>query len=97
LTVNPIAAISGDTLGILCWLLVGGVAGWLSGIVMKGGGYGLVGDIIIGLVGAVIGGFLFGLFNVGSYGLIGSILIAFVGACILIAAARFFMPGRSRL
>ncbi len=64
---------------------------------MKGGGFGLLGDIIIGLVGAVIGGFLFGLLNVGSYGLIGSIVVAFVGACILIALVRHFAPGRSRL
>ncbi len=94
---SPFAAISGDMYGILCWLLVGGIAGWLSGVVMKGGGFGLIGDIIVGIVGAVIGGFLFGLLNVESYGFIGSILIAFVGACILIALVRYFAPGRSRL
>jgi uncharacterized membrane protein YeaQ/YmgE (transglycosylase-associated protein family) len=91
------AAISGDMLGIVCWLLVGGIAGYLSGIVMKGGGFGMIGDIVIGVVGAVVGGFLFGLLNVEAYGFIGSILVAFVGACILIAATRYFAPGRSRL
>jgi uncharacterized membrane protein YeaQ/YmgE (transglycosylase-associated protein family) len=93
----PFAAISGEMFGIVCWLLVGGVAGWLSGIVMRGGGFGLIGDIVIGIVGAVIGGFLFGLLNVETYGLIGSIAVAFVGACILIALVRHFAPGRSRL
>jgi uncharacterized membrane protein YeaQ/YmgE (transglycosylase-associated protein family) len=93
----PFAAISSEMYGVVCWLLVGGIAGWLSGVVMKGGGYGLIGDIIIGLVGAVLGGFLFGLLNAGPYGFIGSVLVAFVGACILIAAVRYFAPGRSRL
>jgi uncharacterized membrane protein YeaQ/YmgE (transglycosylase-associated protein family) len=95
--VNPLAAITGETLGIVCWLLVGGIAGYLSGIVMKGGGFGMIGDIVIGLVGAVIGGFLFGLLNVEAYGFIGSILVALVGACILLAAVRYFAAGRSRL
>lgn len=45
-------------MGIISWLIVGLIAGWLTGLVMKGGGYGLVGDIILGIVGALIGGFL---------------------------------------
>ena len=91
------AAITLDPVGILCWVIVGAIAGWLAGMVMKGGGYGLIGDIIVGLVGAVIGGFLFGLFDAGTYGFIGSILVAFIGACLLIAVVRFVGPGRSRL
>ncbi len=77
-------------MGILSWLLVGLIAGFLASVVMKGGGYGIIGDIIIGIVGAFIGGFIFSLF--GSGGVTGfnlwSILVAFVGACILIAILR---------
>jgi len=76
------------------WLLIGLIAGWLAGVVMKGGGYGLVGDIVVGIVGAVIGGFVFNLLGIGAYGLIGSIVVAFVGAVLLIAVARA-LPGRS--
>jgi|SRR5690348_11429545 uncharacterized membrane protein YeaQ/YmgE (transglycosylase-associated protein family) len=73
---------------ILIWLLVGLVAGFLASVVMRGGGYGIVGDIVVGLVGALLGGFLAGLLGLGSSGLIGSIIIAFIGACILIAILR---------
>ena len=73
---------------VLWWLVVGLVAGFLASLVMRGGGYGIVGDIIIGLVGAFIGGFLASLVGLGSSGLIGTIIIAFIGACILIAILR---------
>jgi uncharacterized membrane protein YeaQ/YmgE (transglycosylase-associated protein family) len=84
--------------GIIAWVVVGLVAGWLAGVVMKGGGYGVVGDIIVGLVGALVGGFVFGLLLPGdsSTGLVGSILVAFIGACILIATLRAVAP-RSRV
>ena len=79
-------------MGILSWIIVGLIAGWLAGQVMRGGGSGVVGDIIIGIVGAVIGGFLAGaLFGNPDAvnGLnIGSILVAFLGAVILIAILR---------
>jgi uncharacterized membrane protein YeaQ/YmgE (transglycosylase-associated protein family) len=84
--------------GIIAWVVVGLVAGWLAGVFMKGGGYGVVGDIIVGLVGALVGGFLFGLLLPGdsSTGLVGSIVVAFIGACILIAILRAVAP-RSRV
>jgi uncharacterized membrane protein YeaQ/YmgE (transglycosylase-associated protein family) len=83
-------------MGILSWILVGLVAGWLAGVVMKGGGYGVVGDIIIGIIGALIGGFLASaLFGVGLSGFnITTLIIAFLGAVILIAIVRA-LPGRS--
>jgi uncharacterized membrane protein YeaQ/YmgE (transglycosylase-associated protein family) len=90
------AAITLDPINVLCWLVVGGIAGWLAGVVMKGKGFGLIGDIIVGLVGAVVGGFLFGLLTTNEYGLIGSTAIAFVGACILIGIVRFMTTGRAR-
>jgi uncharacterized membrane protein YeaQ/YmgE (transglycosylase-associated protein family) len=81
--------------GIIAWLVVGLVAGWLTGLVMKGGGYGLVGDLVVGLVGALIGGFVVGLFVHGSVGLIGSIIVAFIGAVILVAILRTVTGSRS--
>jgi uncharacterized membrane protein YeaQ/YmgE (transglycosylase-associated protein family) len=75
-------------IALLWWLVVGLVAGALAGFVMRGGGFGIVGDIIVGIVGAIIGGFLAGLLGLGTSNLIGSIIIAFIGACILIAILR---------
>jgi uncharacterized membrane protein YeaQ/YmgE (transglycosylase-associated protein family) len=78
-----------DPGGLIAWLIVGLVAGWLAGQFMKGSGYGLVGDIVVGIVGAVVGGFLASLLGItGTAGLIGSIVIAFIGAVILIAILR---------
>ena len=70
-------------------ILVGLIAGWLAGMVMKGGGYGIVVDIVLGLVGGVIGGWLFSVMGIfpGS-GAVGSILVAFVGAVVLVALSR---------
>ena len=76
-------------MGIVYWIVVGLVAGWLAGQVMKGGGYGLVVDILLGLVGGVVGGWLFGALGIGAGGgMLGSIIVAFVGAVILVALTR---------
>ena len=84
-----------DPGGIIAWLVVGLIAGWLAGLVMKGGGYGVIGDIVIGIVGAFVGGFVFSLITGGgTAGFWGSIAVAFIGAVILIAIVRA-MPGRS--
>jgi uncharacterized membrane protein YeaQ/YmgE (transglycosylase-associated protein family) len=74
--------------GIIAWLFVGLIAGWLAGIMMKGGGYGVLGDILVGLVGSCVGGFLFSFFVEGATGFWGSILVSFLGACVLIAIFR---------
>ncbi|WP_353235333.1 GlsB/YeaQ/YmgE family stress response membrane protein [Diaphorobacter ruginosibacter] len=75
--------------GFIWFIVVGLIAGWLAGLVMKGGGYGFLGNIVIGIVGALIGGWVFSMLGLGSGGgLIGSILVAFVGAVILIFLAR---------
>jgi uncharacterized membrane protein YeaQ/YmgE (transglycosylase-associated protein family) len=74
--------------GLIIFLLIGAVAGWLAGQIMKGGGFGLVGDIIVGVIGSVIGGWLFGVLGIGVGGLIGSIIAAVVGAIILIELLR---------
>jgi uncharacterized membrane protein YeaQ/YmgE (transglycosylase-associated protein family) len=78
-----------DPGGLIAWLVVGLIAGWLAGKFMKGGGYGEVGDIVLGIIGAFVGGFIFSILLPGSSaGLIGSIVVAFIGAVILIALAR---------
>ncbi len=83
-----------DPGGLIAWLIVGAIAGFLAGKVMKGGGYGLIGDIIMGIIGAFVGGFLVSMLNLGEMGFIGSIVVAFIGACIFIAIVRA-LPGRS--
>jgi uncharacterized membrane protein YeaQ/YmgE (transglycosylase-associated protein family) len=73
---------------LLWWIVVGLIAGFLAGVVMRGGGFGIVGDIVVGILGAIIGGFLAGLLGLGASGLVGTIIIAFIGACVLIALLR---------
>ncbi|MBA2680140.1 MAG: GlsB/YeaQ/YmgE family stress response membrane protein [Ktedonobacteraceae bacterium] len=96
LVAASVALAAVDLGGLVWWLLVGLIAGALAGLVMRGGGYGIVGDIIVGLVGALVGGFIAGLLGLGSSGLIGSIIIAFIGACIFIAILRAVSSGTRR-
>jgi len=71
------------------FILVGLVAGWLAGMLVKGGGFGVIGDIIVGVLGALVGGFLFGFLGFsGGGGLLGSIVVATVGAVVLIFVLR---------
>lgn len=81
---------------VVWWLLVGLIAGFLASVVMRGGGYGIVGDIIVGLVGALIGGFLASLLGLGAGGFVGTVIIAFIGAVILIAILRAVTGGFGR-
>lgn len=90
----PIADIVLTPGGVISWILVGLIAGWLAGVVMKGSGYGVLRDIIIGLIGSLIGGFVSGFFIQGSAGFFGSILVSLLGACLLIAAVRAISPRR---
>jgi uncharacterized membrane protein YeaQ/YmgE (transglycosylase-associated protein family) len=71
------------------FILIGLVAGWLAGQLMKGGGFGVVGDIVVGVVGAILGGFLFGALGLsGGGGLIGSLIVATLGAVVLLFLLR---------
>jgi uncharacterized membrane protein YeaQ/YmgE (transglycosylase-associated protein family) len=79
-----------DLTSLLIFLAIGAVAGWLAGVIMKGGGFGIVADIIIGIIGAVVGGFVFGLLGISANGLIGSIVTATVGAIVLLFIVRMF-------
>lgn len=73
---------------LIWFLLIGLIAGWLAGKVMRGGGYGVIGDMIVGVIGALIGGWLFGQLGISAGGIIGAIITAFVGAVILIFLLR---------
>ena len=85
-------------MGILSWIVVGLIAGWLAGMVMKGGGFGLIGDIIVGVIGALLGGWIANKFLHIGAGMSGinleSILIAFGGAVVLLFVLRL-LAGRS--
>jgi uncharacterized membrane protein YeaQ/YmgE (transglycosylase-associated protein family) len=82
---------------LLTWLLVGLIAGFLATAVVRGRGYGCIGNIIVGLVGAVIGGYLANLLNIrGVYHFWGSLIIAFIGACILVAVLQLVSGDRGR-
>ena len=86
-------------MSILSWISVGLIAGWLAGMVMKGGGYGVVGDIIVGIIGAVVGGFL-ATNLLGAPGAVDgfnltSIFVAFLGAILTIAIVRAINPRSS--
>jgi uncharacterized membrane protein YeaQ/YmgE (transglycosylase-associated protein family) len=75
--------------GLIWWIVVGLIAGWLAGKVMSGGGYGVAVDIVLGILGAILGGWLFGALHIFiGYGFIGSILVAFIGAVILVWITR---------
>ena len=71
-------------MNIILFLAIGAISGWIAGLIMKGRGFGLIGNLIVGISGAYIGGFLFGLLGVMTYGLIGSLLAALAGAIILL-------------
>jgi len=85
-------------MGILSWIIVGIIAGWLAGLVMRGGGYGVLGNMILGIVGALVGGFLaaqlFGVPDPVSGINFTTLLVAFLGAVIVVAIVRA-LPGRS--
>ena len=76
----------------MSWLyiiVVGGIAGWLSGLIMKGAGFDLLGNIVVGVIGAVVGSWLFGFFGLSAgKGMLGSILMAMIGAVMLLWVAR---------
>lgn len=76
-------------MGLVYWIVVGLIAGWLAGQVMKGGGYGTLMDIVLGILGGIVGGWVFGALGVfPGGGLLGSIIVAFIGAVILVAVSR---------
>ena len=82
---------------LIWWIIVGLIAGWLTGKIMSGGGYGAVMDIVVGILGALVGGFLMQhLGFAGSGGLIYTIVVAVIGAVILTLLLRLVTRGRVR-
>ncbi len=77
-----------DLTSLIVFLAIGAVAGWLAGQVLKGGGFGLLGNIVVGVVGAVVGGHIFGWLGMSAGGLVGSIVTATVGAIALLYVIR---------
>ena len=77
-------------MGILSWIIIGLIAGWLAGVIMKGSGYGILADIGLGIVGALVGGFLSGaLLGIPFTGFnLISLIVALIGAIIVVAAVR---------
>ena len=76
------------TQNLIIFLIVGALAGWLAGLLTRGGGFGILGNMLVGVVGAIIGGWVFGLLGVATFGLIGVLLTALVGAVLLLFAVR---------
>ena len=78
-----------DPAEIVIWLAIGAIAGWLASHLIRGGGYGLIGDILVGIIGAVIAGYLLPLVGIHlGAGFVRSVINAFIGACLLLAALR---------
>jgi len=74
--------------GLIGWLIIGLLAGWLSGEVVRGKGFGCIGNTLLGLIGAVVGGWLFEQLHISTFGFIGSLAAATVGAVVVVALGR---------
>ncbi|HEV1993913.1 MAG TPA: GlsB/YeaQ/YmgE family stress response membrane protein [Candidatus Acidoferrum sp.] len=74
--------------GVVGWLIIGLLAGWLSGEITRGKGFGCLGNTLLGLIGAVLGGWLFSLLHISAYGFVGGLAAATVGAVVLVSIAR---------
>jgi uncharacterized membrane protein YeaQ/YmgE (transglycosylase-associated protein family) len=79
-----------EVASMLWFLIIGIIAGWLAGNIMKGGGFGLIGDLVVGVIGSFVGGYVFSFFGLSAYGTIGEIIMATVGAVVLLAVIRLF-------
>ena len=77
-------------MGVIVWLIVGAIAGWLAGVIVKGGGFGLIGNIVIGIIGAIVAGWILPLFGVliGG-GFFAQIINAAIGAIIVLLVVAF--------
>jgi uncharacterized membrane protein YeaQ/YmgE (transglycosylase-associated protein family) len=84
---------------IIAWIIIGGIAGWLASLLVRGGGMGIGMDIVVGIIGGIIGGFILGIFGIGG-GFTGfnivSLVTAFVGAVILLFIVRLFSGNGAR-
>ena len=96
---NVQTAVGNNQMGIIGWIIVGAIAGWLASRFMGRGGYGLIGDIIVGIVGAFLGGWLLGLaspgFTMSRQNWWVTIPVAFAGAVIAMFIVRAVRPRRA--
>lgn len=76
--------------GILVWLIIGALAGWLAGVIVRGYGFGLFGNIIVGIVGAFVGGLVFPLIGITASGFLGEVLFAAAGAILFLIILGLF-------
>lgn len=74
----------------LWWIIIGAIAGWLAGKIMRGGGFGFIVNILVGIAGALIGGWVFGLIGISTSGIFGSLITALVGAILLLWIISLF-------
>jgi uncharacterized membrane protein YeaQ/YmgE (transglycosylase-associated protein family) len=81
--------------GLLAWIVVGIIAGWAAGKIMKGSGFGAVWDLVLGIAGAVVGGYLVGALGFAAGGMVSTILVAILGACLLIGLSRLVARGHA--
>jgi uncharacterized membrane protein YeaQ/YmgE (transglycosylase-associated protein family) len=78
-------------MGWLWWIIIGAIAGWLAGQIMRGGGFGLLINILVGIGGAIVGGWIFGMLGLSTGGgIIGSLITALVGAVLLLWVISLF-------
>ena len=75
-------------MNVIWFLLIGLLVGWLAGVLVQGRGYGVIADIVIGIIGAMLGGFLFSLVGLTAYGLLGSVVMSVIGAVVFIAIIK---------
>jgi uncharacterized membrane protein YeaQ/YmgE (transglycosylase-associated protein family) len=74
---------------LIAFLIIGGFAGWLAGLISKGSGFGMLGNVIVGIVGAFLGGLCFGLLGIVAFGFIGRLVFAVIGALLFIWLLKF--------
>jgi uncharacterized membrane protein YeaQ/YmgE (transglycosylase-associated protein family) len=75
-------------MGWLWFVIIGILAGWLAGLMTRGSGFGLVGDLVVGVLGSVVGGFVFNVLSIRAYGFVGGLAMATVGAAALLTLIR---------
>jgi len=80
---------------LLWFVIIGAIAGWLAGQFMRGNGFGLLGDIVVGVIGSFLGSWLFGATGIAGGGLLGSLIVAFIGAVVLLFVVRLFTGRRA--
>jgi uncharacterized membrane protein YeaQ/YmgE (transglycosylase-associated protein family) len=76
-------------INLIAFLIIGGLAGWLAGLISKGSGFGMLGNVIVGIVGAFLGGICFGLLGIVAFGFIGRLVFAVIGALLFIWLLKF--------